>query len=78
MCVIIAQNGEHNEQAEESEAFDSQGNPYVDPVDLTRGTGNKYPAAEGEPPREKNKNIASSLGESKTSNGWYSSHDNSS
>ena len=53
MCVIIAQNGEHNEQAEESEAFDSQGNPYVDPADLTRGTGNKYPAVEGGPPREK-------------------------
>ena len=33
--------------------FNSQGNPYVDPADLTRGTGNKYPAAEGGPPREK-------------------------
>jgi hypothetical protein len=27
ICVIIAQNGENNEQAKESEAFDSQGNP---------------------------------------------------
>ena len=62
MCVIIAQNGENNEQAEESEAFNSQGNPYVDAIDLTRGTGNKYPAAEGAPDREKVKNISSSLG----------------
>jgi hypothetical protein len=30
-------------QADEaSEAFDDLGNPYVDPADLTRGSGNKY------------------------------------
>jgi hypothetical protein len=27
---------------EESEAFDDLGYPYIDPADLTRGTGNKY------------------------------------
>ena len=38
MCAIITQGNGDEEQPEESEAFDSQGNPYIDPADLTRGT----------------------------------------
>ncbi|KAK1613292.1 hypothetical protein QYE76_036965 [Lolium multiflorum] len=39
ICVIT---GAGREEDEESEAFDDLGNPYVEPADLTRGTGNKY------------------------------------
>lgn len=47
VCAI----GESSRQEDEaSEAFDDLGNPYIDPVDLTRGTGNKYV---GTTPREK-------------------------
>jgi hypothetical protein len=42
--------GTGREADEVSEAFDDLGNPYVDPADLTRGTGNKYI---GTAPREK-------------------------
>jgi hypothetical protein len=39
ICVI---GGTSRQVDEVSEAFDNLGNPYIDPVDLTRGTGNKY------------------------------------
>jgi hypothetical protein len=42
--------GAGREADKESETFDDLGNPYVDPADLTRGTGSKYIGAE---PREK-------------------------
>jgi hypothetical protein len=47
---IYAITGENREGDEESDSFDDMGNPYVDPADLTRGTGNKYI---GTTPREK-------------------------
>jgi hypothetical protein len=47
ICVIA---GASREEDEESEAFDDLCNPYVDPIDLMRGTGNKYI---GTAPREK-------------------------
>jgi hypothetical protein len=37
ICVITASGRQTNEDAQ-SEAFDSLGNPFVDPLDLTRGT----------------------------------------
>ena len=37
ICVLTA-SGRELEEDEQSEAFDSLGNPYVDPADLTRGT----------------------------------------
>ena len=47
VCAI----GESSRQNDEaSEAFDDVGNPYIDPADLSRGTGNKYIGAT---PREK-------------------------
>jgi hypothetical protein len=47
LCAI----GELSRQEDEtSEAFDDLGNPYIDPADLTRGTGSKYI---GSTPREK-------------------------
>lgn len=39
ICVIA---GSSRQEDEESEAFGDLGNPYVDPADLTHGTGNKY------------------------------------
>ena len=35
-----------HEEVEESEAFDSMGNPLVDPEDLTRGAGRRNQGAE--------------------------------
>ena len=48
ICVLTA-SGRELEEDEQSEAFDSLGNPYVDPADLTKGTRNKYARAQ---PRE--------------------------
>lgn len=47
---VCAIGGTSRQEDEESEAFDDLGNPYIDPADLTRGTGNKYI---GTTPREK-------------------------
>jgi hypothetical protein len=47
ICVIT---GENREADEGSESFEELGNPYIDPADLTRGTGAKYVGTE---PREK-------------------------
>ena len=44
ICVLTV-SGRELEEDEQSEAFDSLGNPYVDPADLTRGTGSKYDGA---------------------------------
>jgi hypothetical protein len=47
ICVIT---GSGREADEESEAFNDLGNPYIDPADLTHGTGGKYIGPE---PQEK-------------------------
>jgi hypothetical protein len=47
ICFIT---GANREADEESESFDELGNPYIDSVDLTRGTRAKYVGTE---PREK-------------------------
>lgn len=48
ICMLSA-SGHDVEEDEQSEAFDPLGNPYVDPVDLTKGIRSKYARAE---PRE--------------------------
>ena len=42
ICVLTASG---REEGEESEAFDSTGNPLVDPEDLTKGTGRRNQGA---------------------------------
>jgi hypothetical protein len=47
---VLTASGREVDEDEQSEAFDDLVHPYVDPADLTRGTGNKYV---GPHPREK-------------------------